>query len=188
MSERSPRSKEEVRSWNVPSRSCGILQAGLCAARMNSNFSFSFSRVAISDCREDFSSSRSSVSAWRVSVSSRRRLRHLAAAILFLSRLTRLFSSSSGESCSILPLLPWLWPRPDDPLITPVRLEGEAYGWALFCDGATEEIRVGCTNHCRSAEVEMAVTVGMKLLLDSVLNSVGVSGEPRLEKEASGDG
>lgn len=30
---------------------------------------------------------------------------------------------------------------------------------------------MGCTNHCRSAEVEMAVTVGMKLLLDSVLNS-----------------
>lgn len=41
------------------------------------------------------------LTAWRVSVSSRRRLRHLAAAILFLSRLTRLFSSSSGESCEI---------------------------------------------------------------------------------------
>lgn len=39
------------------------------------------------------------LTACRVSVSSRRRLRHLAAAILFLSRRILLFSSSSGDSC-----------------------------------------------------------------------------------------
>lgn len=39
-----------------------------------------------------------SLTFWRVSVNSRRRLRHLAAAILFLSLLIRRLSNSSGES------------------------------------------------------------------------------------------
>lgn len=43
--------------------------------------------------------SRAALTACSVSVSSRRRLRHLAAAILFLSRRILLFSSSSGDSC-----------------------------------------------------------------------------------------
>lgn len=42
--------------------SAGILQMGLCAARMNSNLSFSLSRLAMSFCRADFSSSSWSVS------------------------------------------------------------------------------------------------------------------------------
>lgn len=75
-----------------------ILQMGWWAAKINSNFSFSLSRLAMSFWRTDFSSSSSSVSPCRVSVSSFRLLRHLAAACLFLSLRTRFFSSSSGES------------------------------------------------------------------------------------------
>lgn len=44
------------------SSSEGILQIGWWAARMNSSLSFSFSRLAISFCRVDFSSSSLSVS------------------------------------------------------------------------------------------------------------------------------
>lgn len=40
----------------------GILQMGECAARMNSRRSFSFRRLAMSFCRDDFSSSSLSVS------------------------------------------------------------------------------------------------------------------------------
>lgn len=39
-----------------------ILQMGRCAARMNSRRSFSFRRLAMSFCRDDFSSSSLSVS------------------------------------------------------------------------------------------------------------------------------
>lgn len=51
----------EVRGNSVCS-SDGILQMGWWAARMNSSRSFSFSRLAISFCRLDFSSSSWSVS------------------------------------------------------------------------------------------------------------------------------
>lgn len=40
------------------------------------------------------------LTAWSFSVSSRRLLRHLAAASLFLSLLILLFSSSSGDNCN----------------------------------------------------------------------------------------
>lgn len=52
-------------------------------------------------------------------------------------------------------------------------------------------MRVGCTSHCRSGLVEMAVTVGTKLELEtarSVQKSCGLTGEPMLEKESAGEG
>lgn len=53
--------ESEVRGKSVSS-SEGILQIGWWAAKMNSSLSFSFSKLAISFCRLDFSSSSLSVS------------------------------------------------------------------------------------------------------------------------------
>ena len=50
------------RATNMSSSSEGILQMGRWEARMNSSLSFSFRRLAMSFCRLDLSSSRSSVS------------------------------------------------------------------------------------------------------------------------------
>lgn len=77
-----------------------ILQMGRWASSTSSSLSFSFWSSAISFCKRDFSSSNWSVSFCSVSVSSRRRFRHFAAASLFRSLLTLRLSSSSWDKCS----------------------------------------------------------------------------------------
>lgn len=93
--------KEETDGFGSESESeSSILQMGRWASRTSSSLSFSFCSSAISFCKRDFSSSSWSVSLCRQSVSSRRRLRHFAAASLFRSLLILRLSSSSWDKCS----------------------------------------------------------------------------------------
>lgn len=94
-------SKDEREGFGSESESdSSILQMGRWASRTSSSFSFSFCKSAISFCNRDFSSSSSSVSLCNESVSSRRRLRHFAAASLLRSLLTLRLSNSSWDKCS----------------------------------------------------------------------------------------
>lgn len=55
------------------------------------------------------------------------------------------------------------------------------------CDWATEEMRVGCTSHCRSWLVVMAVTVGTKEpgMSPRPLHSCAAAAAPGLPKEST---
>lgn len=77
-----------------------FLHMALWASRMNSSCSFCCWSLEISCSRVAFFSSQSSVSLINVFVWSTLLWRHLAAASLFLSRRTRLFSRSSGVKSS----------------------------------------------------------------------------------------
>lgn len=155
-------SESESESWT--------LQMGRWASRTNSSFSFAFSSWAISFCRRDFSSSSWSVSVCKVSVSSRRRFLHFAAASLFRSLLILRRSSSSWDMCSSFLRLVGI----SGPLMTPGLsscdwvgwgmmdpiLVGIGYGGRIGLDGPGVGNSEGCTNHCRSWFEVMALRLG----------------------------